>query len=264
MIQDKVVLDFKIYPPESQRVGQFDGGRITEIKPIGFPHEGPRIKNLGPLFYWAWASAKGHGKIALHPHQAFEIMSYALEGEIGHYDSLGNKSRVKAGGAQVIQAGSGVSHEEETVGDNTDFFQIWFDPNIRKTLQSKPTYNEHKNEDFPIESKDGVTSKTIIGKGSPVTLVSEAIMNDISIDPDRQFHHQLGQEKTLALVVICGKGLLFDMQTGSKHPINKKDFAMIHAQSGGDISMHADSDSLLRVAAIEVPAKVDYPLYRNQ
>jgi len=41
MIQNKADLDIKIYPPESQGVGQFDGGRITEIKPVGFPHEGP-------------------------------------------------------------------------------------------------------------------------------------------------------------------------------------------------------------------------------
>ena len=53
MIKDKAVLDIKICPPEAQEVGQFDGGRITEIKPIGFLHEGPEIKNLGPLFYWA-------------------------------------------------------------------------------------------------------------------------------------------------------------------------------------------------------------------
>ena len=191
-------------------------------------------------------------------------MSYALEGEIGDYDTLGNKSRVKAGGAQVMQTGSGVSHEEETVGDNTDFSQIWFDPDISKTIQSDPTYNEHRNEDFPIESKGGVTFKTIIGKDSPVTLASDMIMKDIAIEPDRQFHYPLSQDKTLALVVISGKGLLFDKQTGSKHPLNKKDFALIHAQEDGSISVQADSDSPLRVAMIEVPAKVDYPLYRNQ
>jgi quercetin 2,3-dioxygenase len=115
-------------------------------------------------------------------------MSYTLVGEIGHYDTLGNKSRVKAGGAQVMQTGSGVSHEEETMGDNTDFFQIWFDPDISKTIQREPTYNEHRNEDFPIESKDGVTFKAIIGKDSPITLVSDLIMTDIAIEPDRQFH----------------------------------------------------------------------------
>ena len=264
MIKNKVVLDFKIYPPEAQGVGQFDGGRITEIKPIGFPHEGPTMENLGPLFYWAWSSAKGYGKIALHPHQGFEIMSYALEGGIGHYDTLGNRSRVQAREAQVIQAGSGISHEEETVGDFNEFFQIWFDPDIQKTLRSEPTYNEYKSVDFPIEWQDGVTLKTLIGKDSPVVLESEAKMKYISIEKDRQFQYTLDHEKTLAVVVISGKGILFDIQTGAKHYIDRQDFALIHAKQRGDISIQAGPDSLLRVAIIEVPAKVDYPLYRNR
>lgn len=264
MIQSKAVLDFKIYPPETQAVGQFDGGRITEIKPIGFPHEGPALKNIGPLFYWAWATAKGYGKIALHPHQAFEIMSYALEGEIGHYDTLGNKSRVQAGGAQVMQAGSGISHEEETVGEFTDFFQIWFDPDIRKTLSSKPTYHEYKNEDFPFEEQDGIHLKIIIGKGSPVNLESEVLMKDISIERDHQFQYPLDQGKALALVVISGKGTLFDLQNGAKHYVNRKDFALISAEQSGSIAMQANSDSPLRMAVIEVSTKVGYPLYRNQ
>ncbi|MBT3366533.1 MAG: pirin [Nitrospina sp.] len=264
MIQNKAALNFKIYPPEAQAVGQFDGGRITEVKPIGFPHEGPPIKNLGPLFYWAWATAKGYGKIALHPHQAFEIMSYALEGEIGHYDSLGNRSRVQAGGAQVIQAGAGISHEEETIGEFTDFFQIWFDPNIRKTIHNNPTYNEFKNDDFLIEHQDGVTLKTILGNGSPIYLESEVIMQDISIENDRLYQYVLAQDRTLAVVIISGKGILFDKQTGAKHHVNKQDFAVIHAKQRGEISIQADSSSPLRIATIEVPAQVDYPLYRNQ
>ena len=51
------LLEINIYPPGAQAVGQFDGGRITEIKPIGFPQDGPGPRNLGPLFYWAWATA---------------------------------------------------------------------------------------------------------------------------------------------------------------------------------------------------------------
>jgi len=257
-------LDFKIYPPEAQGVGQFDGGRITEIKPIGFPQEGPAPKNLGPLFYWAWASAKGYGKIALHPHQAFEIMSYALEGEIGHYDTFENRSRVQAGGAQVIQAGSGISHQEETVGEFNEFFQIWFEPDLRKTIQSDPTYNEYTNEDFSIEEQAGVTIKTLIGQGSPISLESDVEMQDVSIEKDRQLQTSLNQGKTLALVVISGKGILFDIATGVKHYIDRQDFALVHARQSGEFSIQAGSDSLLRVAMIEVPAQVDYPLYRNR
>lgn len=156
-------MKIKIYPPEVQGTGAFDGGRITETKPLGFPGEGPDVSHTGPLFYWAWATAKGYGKIGLHPHQAFEIMSYALQGEIGHYDTMGNRSRVKAGGAQVMQAGSGVSHEEETVSDHNEFFQIWFEPNLKETIRRTPTYAEFRREDFPAEVRDGVTLKHVIG-----------------------------------------------------------------------------------------------------
>ena len=262
MIQTDNSLDIKIYPPEAQGVGQFDGGRITEIKPVGFPDEGPEIKNLGPLFYWAWATAKGYGKVGLHPHQAFEIMSYALEGEIGHYDTLGNKSRVMAGGAQIMQTGSGVSHEEETFGDRTDLYQIWFDPNLKKTIHSKPTYREYKHEDFPIESREGVTLKTILGEGSPVNLVSEVVMKDIFLEPGHRLELNLKENKTLASVIIAGKGIFFDKQAETKHYVNRKDFTLVHAQQNGEISIEADT--FLRLANIEVPTQVDYPLYRNK
>ena len=256
-------LEINIYPPESQAVGQFDGGRITEIKPIGFPQDGPMPRNLGPLFYWAWATAKGYGKIGLHPHQAFEIMSYALEGEIGHYDTLGTKSRVKAGGAQVMQTGSGVSHEEETVGDHTEFFQIWFEPNLREAITKSPTYREFAHEDFPTETRDGVDTKHVIGGGAPVTIETEAAMQDILIQPGHNYRRDLAAERSLAMVVIDGKGVLVDETTLAKHYLEPRYFAVVHAGEPGAVSIQAEADSPLRIALIEVPAKVGYPLYRE-
>jgi len=256
-------LDIKVYPPEAQGVGQFDGGRITEIKPIGFPGDGPEVRHTGPLFYWAWATAKGYGKIALHPHQAFEIMSYALEGEIGHYDTLGTKSRVKAGGAQVIQTGSGVSHEEETVGDHTEFFQIWFEPDLREAITKTPTYREFAHEDFPTETRNGVTIKHVIGEGAPVTIEAEAAMQDILIQPGHRYDRQLSADRTLAMVVIDGKGLLVDETTLSKHYLESRYFAVVHGREPGVVSIQAEADCPLRIALVEVPAKVNYPLYKQ-
>jgi len=63
-------------------------------------------------------------------------------------------------------------------------------------------------------------------------------------------------------VVISGKGILFDIATGVKHYIDRQDFALVHAEQSGEFSIQAGS--LLRVAMIEVPAQVDYPLYRNR
>ena len=54
-------LEISIYPVDKQGRGEFDGGRITEIKPIGFPGDGSQAKRIGPLLYWAWASSKLNG-----------------------------------------------------------------------------------------------------------------------------------------------------------------------------------------------------------
>ena len=56
-----------VYPPERQGSGAFDGGRITEIKPIPFPQESGGSRRIGPLLYWAWATAHGDGVIGMHP-----------------------------------------------------------------------------------------------------------------------------------------------------------------------------------------------------
>jgi len=201
-------MDINIIPHNQQIRGSFDNGRITERKLIGFPQDGIKLSHLGPLFYWAWASSKGYGIIGLHPHQAFEIMSYALEGEIGHFDTLGNKSRISAGGAQVIQAGSGLSHQEETVGDQTEFFQIWFQPDLKQAVNRPPAYHEVKDEEFSVEQLDGFSIKTILGEGSPVQLVTEATMQDVRLQPERFYIKSILPGKTLAIVAISGNGII--------------------------------------------------------
>ena len=263
MIQNTTALEIKVYPAEVQGIGEFDGGRITETKPIASPREGPSVPNMGPLFYWAWATAKGYGKIGLHPHQGFEIMSYALKGEIGHYDTLGNRSRVKAGGTQVMQTGSGVSHEEETVGDHNEFFQIWFEPDLKKAVQKPPTYSEIANEAFPVHALDGVRVKSVLGAGSPAELVTDASMQDVTIDANRIHKRILDTGQSLAVVVIEGAGMVVDESSGVKTHVKQKDFAVIHAKSQGNVAFRAEAENALRLAVIEVPAEVDYPLYRN-
>jgi quercetin 2,3-dioxygenase len=257
-------LEINLYPPDVQVEGGFDEGRITEIKPLGFPHEGPSVPHVGPLFYWAWATAKGYGKIGLHPHQGFEIMSYALTGEIGHYDTLGNKSRVKAGGAQIMQTGSGVSHEEETLGDHTEFFQIWFQPDLNVAVQKTPVYREFNEEAFPVEKKDGVTIKSVIGAGAPMTLVTEASMQDVTIEPGSRYQRTLTPRQSLAIVAISGKGVGIDEDSGRKTYLQKKYFAVIHAPNEGTFSLKAEGDRSLRLAIIEIASEADYPLYREK
>jgi redox-sensitive bicupin YhaK (pirin superfamily) len=250
-----------IYSPAEQATGAFDGGKITEQKPIGFPGEGSAVKRIGPLFYWAWAFSKENGFIPSHPHQGFEIMTYVVQGKAEHGDSLGTSSIVGPGGAQVMQTGSGVHHNERFIGPDMEGFQIWFEPHLQEAVKRTPTYNEYSHEQFPSRTENGVTVKAIIGEESPIQLTSDVRMWDLEMEGDAEYSHIIRAGYSLAALAIRGGGAVTDSQT--KHPFDPKDFVIIHADEGDASVQLQASENPLRIIMIEVPTKVDYPLYRQ-
>ena len=250
-----------IYPPDRQGVGSFDGGKITEIKPIDFPGGTSQTQRMGPLFYWAWASARGDGVIGLHPHKGFEIISYVLEGEIGHSDTLGTKSRVSAGGAQVMQTGSGVSHQEEMFGEKTEFFQIWFEPHFHKAVKRDATYGEYQQQDFKVTNEDGVRVKKVIGEGAPVSLVAEVEMDDITLQPGKTHRRNLAAGHILAAVTVSGEGIWRSTENEDTVAVKSRYFSVIEATEDTEVVAQANRETELRLVIIEVPRKVGYPLY---
>ena len=150
----------EITSKQEQAKGAFAGGAILENKPIGFPQDGGKQKPYSNLFYWANAWSDEGGLIGEHPHKLFEIMSFVLEGEIQHYDSkLNDWLSLNKGDAQIIRSGNGITHAERLM-PGSRIFQIWFDPNIQKTVSKPASYNDYKAEEIPFVEKNGLKVKT--------------------------------------------------------------------------------------------------------
>ena len=165
-----------VYSKEVQASGRFNDGEIIEKKPIGFPQDMGELKPYSNLFYWANAwTPNSKSTIELHPHQGFEICSFVIKGGIKHYDSKQQKwIPLIKGDVQIIRAGSGISHAEEIL-DKSEIFQIWFDPDISKTLNKPATYDDYKQKDFPVILSDKMKTTIIKGDKSLFEMDSEGV-----------------------------------------------------------------------------------------
>jgi len=94
--------------------------------------------------------APGRG-FGTHGHRDMEIITYVLEGLLGHRDSMGTGSVIRPGEVQRMSAGSGVTHSEMNASssDPVHLLQIWIEPD-RRGLEP-----EYEQKAFPAEERNG-------------------------------------------------------------------------------------------------------------
>ncbi len=94
------------------------------------------------------------GGFAPHGHKDMEIITYVLEGQLGHKDSLGNGSVIRPGEIQRMSAGTGIRHSEMNASDAAPvhFLQIWIEPD-----KSGHTPSYEQVELLPDTGKNGFT-----------------------------------------------------------------------------------------------------------
>jgi redox-sensitive bicupin YhaK (pirin superfamily) len=147
-----------------------------------------------------------------HPHRGIETITYVLNGDVEHGDSMGNKGMISRGGVQWMTAGSGVIHQEMPKGDASgvmEGFQLWANlPADQKMMP--PRYRDVKESQIPkVTLENGVELKIICGKsgktqGPVKDIVIDPEYIDVSVPPKTEYLHPTKPGHTVFAYVIAG------------------------------------------------------------
>lgn len=135
--------------------------------------------------------------LAPHPHIGLQTVSFLLEGEVLHRDSLGSEALLRAGGLNLMTAGHGIAHSEDTPMRNSgrlSGLQLWIalPENAR---QGAPAFEHHPT--LPIRTFPNGEMTVLLGEGSPATTFSPILGADVTVRGalelplDRSFEHAL-------------------------------------------------------------------------
>ena len=107
-----------------------------------------------------------------HGHKDMEIISYVLQGNLAHKDSMGNVKGIPPGDVQRMSAGTGVQHSEfnHADGQETHFLQIWIEPNVKGIA---PGYEQKTFSDQEKRGKLALVASSDGANGS-VTVHADA------------------------------------------------------------------------------------------
>jgi redox-sensitive bicupin YhaK (pirin superfamily) len=109
--------------------------------------------------------ASGPGmRVPPHPHTGLQTVSWLVEGEVLHRDSLGNQQLIRPGQLNLMTAGRGISHSEESPRDHSPILhgaQLWVALPGRDR-QVEPNFEHHA--DLPVRTEGGVTVTVLMGE----------------------------------------------------------------------------------------------------
>ncbi len=149
-----------------------------------------------------------------HPHRGIETITYVLDGDVEHADSLGNKGIISSGDVQWMTAGSGIIHQEMPKGDVNGRmygFQLWANLPSREKMMD-PRYRDVTKEQIPeVKLPNGTTIKIISGevsgiKGPVQGIVIDPEYIDITVPANSEFRHPTKQGHTVFAYIIDGQG----------------------------------------------------------
>lgn len=116
--------ELEAYPNRDLRLGSLAITRALPVRDRRLVGPWCFLDRFGPLTF----SEGRPMDVAPHPHIGLQTVTWLLDGEVVHNDSLGCESILRPGGVNVMTSGRGIAHAEETPRDNSgrlNGVQLW-------------------------------------------------------------------------------------------------------------------------------------------
>lgn len=150
----------------------------------------------------------------MHPHRGIETVTYMLEGNTRHRDSLGNSGVIGPGDVQWMTSGRGIMHEEfpkRGPSGRVDGFQLWVNlPKAEK--MGKPRYQEVMADSIPSMEAEGVRVRVVAGeyggvKGPVTEIAAQPVYMDVTLEPSTTFTLEMPEKHTAVAYLFEGMGI---------------------------------------------------------
>lgn len=187
---------------ESRNMGRSNLGWLRSLFHFSFAdYYNPSNMNFGALRVINDDLIEAKEGFDTHPHRDMEIISYVVDGELTHGDSMGNDNTITRGHVQYMSAGTGVYHSEYNHGNDTArFLQIWVLPDKKGHTPNYGDYKfdweERKNKWFHmVSSKEG---------SAPIKINQDVNFYALELDEEKEINFQVDENRQAYLVQIEG------------------------------------------------------------
>ena len=187
------------------------------------------------------------GGFPTHPHKNMEIISYIVDGEITHEDSMGNAETLKRGEVQYMSAGTGIRHSEYNLNKKRDLrlLQMWILPPKNDT---KPLYGSHRYKEEERQNRllNIVSSQQGDAK---VKIHQDVNIYASELEATMSLEHVIAPNRQLYFIQIEGRSLI------NKVELNAGDALEIIGEDKLDIYALSNSHFLFIDMAIDLYSK---------
>lgn len=146
-----------------------------------------------------------------HPHRGIETITYLIQGDIEHGDSLGNKGSILDGECQWMTAGSGIIHQEmPKASERMLGVQLWLNlPAKDKMVQ--PKYHQITKAEIPVIDEGEKKIRVIAGsyngvKGATCGNYVKSLYLDVEMNPGSKWVLNVDGDTTLFIYILQGEG----------------------------------------------------------